>query len=264
VKLALIHSQQPANQYVGGATGTADSEQAWMRKLALQLAPLLRAYSIDVVVGPLGTSYADNVAWVNRLSVDRLLSLHSNAMGNACILYGTSAASRAYAEAMQRELNAAKLLPFGDAWEFNERKVAEVSSTKPPAVLLEVGQHDLPDYAQWLRDNITSGALAEALAGPIARALGGVKPSTPLASTTPLPEEDIVTKAQADRIIELLELIAERALVTADAVTVGREGVKFDGDVIAALRAIPAVSSATPAPVTLTGGTLTFTAGPLS
>lgn len=39
---------------------------------------------------PLGASYADNVRWVNaQTGVDVLVSLHSNALGNACILYGT-------------------------------------------------------------------------------------------------------------------------------------------------------------------------------
>ena len=38
--------------------------------------------------------------------------------------------------------------------------------------------------------------------------------------------------------IDLLTKIAERTLVAADALTVGKEGVKFDGDVIARLRSI--------------------------
>lgn len=184
MRLAIIHSQQPANQYTAGSTGVEDSEQAWMRRLTLQLVPLLRAYGLDVVgPAPVGASYADNVRWTNaQTDLDRLLSLHSNALGNACILYGTSKVSRAWAEAMQRELNAAKVLPSGDTWEFNERKVAEVADTKPPAILLEVGQHDKADYAQWLRDNITSGAYARTLAPAIARSLG-ITTATPTPTT---------------------------------------------------------------------------------
>ena len=209
MRVAIIHSQQPANQYSGGATGVPDSEQAWMRKLALQLIPLLRAAGVDAIgPAPLGASYADNVRWVNaQTGVDVLVSLHSNAMGNACILYGTSAKSRAYAEAFQRELNAANLLPFGDRWEFNERKVAEVADTNPPAVLLEVGQHDRADYAKWLRDGIESGTYARKLAAPILRALGVTtltlppKPSTPPTSSAPFQEDIMATTDELRQII---------------------------------------------------------------
>ena len=117
MRLALIHSQQPGNQYAGGVTGTVDSEQAWMRRLALQVAPLLTAAGVDVEVSPLGTSYASNVAWVNARHkaepFDLVLSLHSNAMGDSCILYGTSKASRAYAEALRTEALSA-LSIFGE------------------------------------------------------------------------------------------------------------------------------------------------------
>lgn len=34
MRVAIIHSQQPANQYTGGGVGVPDSEQAWMRKLS--------------------------------------------------------------------------------------------------------------------------------------------------------------------------------------------------------------------------------------
>ena len=54
-------------------------------------------------------------------------------------------------------------------------------------------------------------------------------------TTTPSEEEDIMSDPQA---IDLLTKIAERTLVTADALTAGKEGIKFDGDVIARLRSI--------------------------
>ena len=39
-------------------------------------------------------------------------------------------------------------------------------------------------------------------------------------------------------VVELLKQISSRTLTTADALTVGKAGVKFDGDVIARLRSI--------------------------
>ena len=199
MRLALIYSRQPGNAYTGGS-----SENVEMYKLASGLAPLLRAAGVDVEMpdntdfdGSGTLTYADNVAWVKARHrarpFDRLISLHSNALGNACILYGTSSTSRALAEAMRRELDAAHILPYGDTWDLNARKVAEVADTPPPAVLLEVGQHDRADYADWLRRGIADGSYARALAGPILRALGIPAPTTPTTTTTT--EDDMPTPA---------------------------------------------------------------------
>lgn len=58
---------------------------------------------------------------------------------------------------------------------------------------------------------------------------------TPGNATTTTEEEDIMSTTEATA---LLGTIAERLLVVSDALTVGKEGVKFDGDVIARLRSI--------------------------
>lgn len=188
MRIALIYSRQPANQYIGGSTGVDDSENAWMYRLAQQIKPLLEVAGVAVEM-PENTdynrsgsiSYADNVAWVadrHRIKAfDLLISLHSNALGNACILYGTSTASRNYALAFQSALNAAKLLPYGDTWELNDKKVSEVADTPPPALLLEVGQHDRTDYADWLRTHITDGSYARGLVAAFLTALGVEKPA---------------------------------------------------------------------------------------
>ena len=198
MRIALIYSRQPGNQYAGGEVGAVDSENAWMYLLASGLAPLLRSAGLEVDM-PDNTDYdrsgaltfADNVRWVNdrrARGYALVVSLHSNALGDACILYGTSTASRHYAEAFQRELNAAAFLPFGDRWEFNERKVSEVADTYPPAVLLEVGQHDRVDYAAWLRSSILDGSLARGLAAPVLRLLGVSAPVTPGPVPEPTPK----------------------------------------------------------------------------
>ena len=201
MRVALLYSKQPDNQYIGGLTGVDDSEYRWMHRLASQITPLLREAGIDVEMSPDtdynrsgSLSYADNVTWVNDRhrvkAFDLAISLHSNAAGNACILFGKSVASATWAGKFQRALNAAKILPYNDQWEFNDRKVAETSSTLMPAILLEVGQHDLMNYAQWLRDNITSGWFARKLADIFIEVLIGVKPADPyvvVVPTTPAP-----------------------------------------------------------------------------
>ena len=198
MRIALIHSNQPNNQYAGGPTGVDDSEQAWMRRLALQVAPLLGA---EVEVGPVGPDFNTNVRWANaRHAVkpfDLLISLHSNAAGDAMVLWGTSKASERYGRKIMDALNAVKFLPFGDTWTYYDRKVAEVAKTAPPAVLLEVGRHDIHEYAQWLRDHINDGSLARNLARALNSALVLTAPADPLVHTTPL-EEDTMALSDAD------------------------------------------------------------------
>ena len=53
-------------------------------------------------------------------------------------------------------------------------------------------------------------------------------------TTTPSQEDDM----SDPQVIELLKEISQRTLVVCDALTTGKEGVKFDGDVIARLRSI--------------------------
>lgn len=53
-------------------------------------------------------------------------------------------------------------------------------------------------------------------------------------TTTPSQEDDM----SDPQVIELLKEISQRTLVVSDALTTGKEGVKFDGDVIARLRSI--------------------------
>ena len=79
---------------------------------------------------------------------------------------------------------------------------------------------------------------------------GKVGPATWAALITKTTTEgDLVTKDQADRIIALLERIAADQLRAADAVTAGQEGVKFDGDVITALKSIPSATITPGTPV---------------
>ena len=203
MRIALIHSNQPNNQYAGGPTGVGDSEQAWMRKLALQLVALLGA---EVRVGPVGPSFATNVEWVNaahRASrFDLVLSLHSNAAGDSMVLWGPSTASARYGRAIMDALNADNPMPFGDRWTHYDRQVSEIAKTTPPAVLLEVGRHDTLEYAQWLRDHITDGSLARQLARPLSKALGLPQPADPLVATTPLEDTMALSDADIDRIAE--------------------------------------------------------------
>ena len=173
-KILLIHSQQPANQYSGGAEGVCDSEQYWMQRLAEEVFDMVKDLGHDVRLGPLGHSYRDNVAWVQRpenRDAALVLSFHSNATataGDAAVGIGvyhhpTSTKGREYAE---------KLVPFlepvaatGKAYR-GTLTVAELAKTSPPALLIEHEFHDhndsRPGGADWIRDPKNRTAIAKA------------------------------------------------------------------------------------------------------
>lgn len=192
MRIALIHSMQPHNHYATGGT----NEHAQMKKLAGQLAPLLRARDIDV---ELRTSpddynrdskldYSDNVKWVNdrhnAKAFDVALSLHSNAAGDSMVLWGTSRKSEEYGKKLQAALNLDNPFP-GDAWTYYPRKVAEVANTTPPAVLIELSRHDRAKEAHNLINVIADGSLARHLDRVIATAWGLKKPEVGKLEETP-------------------------------------------------------------------------------
>lgn len=173
-KILLIHSQQPSNQYSGGATGVGDSEQHWMRLLAEEVYNLVKDLGHDVRLGPLGHSYRDNVNWVQR-SENRdaalLISFHSNATataGDASVGIGVyhSAAStkgRAFAQALVPFLS--PVAATGKAYT-GTLYVSEITETTPPALLVEHEFHDhddsRPGGADWIRDPKNRTAIAKA------------------------------------------------------------------------------------------------------
>lgn len=173
-KILLIHSQQPSNQYSGGGEGVADSEQHWMRRLAEEVFDLVKDLGHDVRLGPLGYSYRDNVAWVQRpenRDAAIVMSFHSNATataGDASVGIGvyhhpTSTKGRAFAEALVPFL--APVAATGKAYR-GTIQVAEVAETTPPALLIEHEFHDhddsRPGGADWIRDPKNRTAIAKA------------------------------------------------------------------------------------------------------
>ena len=173
-KILLIHSQQPSNQYSGGGEGVDDSEQHWMRRLAEEVFDLVKDLGHDVRLGPLGYSYRDNVAWVQRpenRDAALLLSFHSNATataGDASVGIGvyhhpSSTKGRVLAEALVPFL--APVAATGKAYR-GTLGVSELADTTPPALLIEHEFHDhddsRPGGADWIRDPKNRTAIAEA------------------------------------------------------------------------------------------------------
>ena len=182
MRIGLISSQQPGNLY----TGIATNEMEQMRKVATQLFNRWTARGIDVTLGP-GydynkdgkRTYLDNVTWEKAQNpFDLLISFHSNAAGDSCVLWGTSATSEKYGRKIMDVLNADNPFP-GDIWTYNSRKVAEVAGTNSPAVLIELSRHDWAKTAAELVRRIADGTLVVHLDRVLSRALNLPAPIQP-------------------------------------------------------------------------------------
>ena len=189
----FAHSRQPSNAYAGGS-----NEADQMASLTGQLADLARSwYGRSIVTPPRvdynsdgAESFYDNYLWINDHARDAASSciFHSNAMGDSMILAADNAASRALRDRMIAALNRAAIMPFGDVWTAYERQVSELTKPVVPIrLVVEVGQHDRADYADWLRRGIADGSLARKLIVPIAEARGWTRVADPLVVTTPTP-----------------------------------------------------------------------------
>ncbi len=203
-KILIVHSQQLANPYAGGGSGQPDSEQHWMRLLALETYDLLKVTGHDVRLGPLGYSYADNVAWVQKAEnrdADELWSFHSNATataGDAAVgigvyHYPTSARGAAIAKTLAPLLG--PVAATGKSY-VSTLTVAELAKTTPPAVLIEHEFHDhdgpSPGGADWIRDPRNRTAIAKAYLSYVVTNYGSAAatpvppvPTVPVPSPTP-------------------------------------------------------------------------------
>lgn len=189
----FAHSRQPSNAYAGGS-----NEADQMASLTGQLADLARSWYGRTIVTPPrvdfnrdgAESFYDNYLWINdhARDADSATFFHSNAMGDSMILAADNPASRALRDRMVATLNRAAIMPFGDVWTAYERQVSELTKPVVPIrLVVEVGQHDKADYAEWLRQGIADGTLARKLIGPIAEAYGWTRVADPLVAHTPTP-----------------------------------------------------------------------------
>ena len=259
--IAIGHSTQ--ENPVTGVAGIRYEEQL-TEPVAEEAARLLRLLGYDVRTNAPHSSATAVKDWANSIGAALLVDIHTDATGvspntkarGTSAFWNTRNGSSAAGEKLARCLFE-RVGAVGGV----RRTVAGRSDlvvlygTTMPAALVELEFHDRADTANFVKAHwLNYGA---AVARAICDYLGDYRPFIPPTTTTPK-ETETVTRDQADRIIALLETIAERSLVTADALTVGKEGVKFDGDLIASLKAIPAATTATPESLTISGGTLTF------
>lgn len=153
----LSPSTQEGNFYVNGGT-----EEEWMNRLADAMVPYLDASGIQYVRNTPEMTAASSIRASNAGSYDLHLALHSNASapanygGNRGILvfyYPSSMRGRRAAEIVADNLKT--IYPLPNLVEARSTtSIGEVRQPRAPSVFLELGYHDNPDDATWVKSNL--------------------------------------------------------------------------------------------------------------
>ncbi|HPD87952.1 MAG TPA: SH3 domain-containing protein [Oscillospiraceae bacterium] len=161
----LSPSTQEANQYVTGGT-----EEYWMNKLADNLVPWLRSSGIRYVRNTPEMTAGSSLRASNEGTYDLHIALHSNAAPEG--KYGTSRGiivfyapgstrGKRMAEIFAQNLRTVYPLP-DQVKTMPTTNLGEVTKTRAPANLLELGYHDNAQDAAWITGNLPE--IAENLA----------------------------------------------------------------------------------------------------
>lgn len=152
----LSPSTQEFNPYVGGG-----NEEYYMNLVADAMEPYLASSGIQFVRNTPEMNAASSIAASNSGIFDLHLALHSNATasgngsrrGIEAYYYPTSVSGKRFADILVE--NFKNIYPLPD----NIRAIpttslGEVSRTRAPGVLIEIGYHDNIEDADWVRNNI--------------------------------------------------------------------------------------------------------------
>lgn len=150
-------SVQEFNPYSGGG-----NEEYYMNLIADDLIPMLMAKGISVERNNPNDSLTAVIQQSNSAPRDLHLAIHSNAGGGQyagrskgveVYYYPYSPNGKRAAEIIVE--NYKKIYPNPNAvTAIPTTTLAEIRKTSAPAVLVEVGFHDNPEEAQWIRENI--------------------------------------------------------------------------------------------------------------
>ena len=157
----LSPSTQEFNPYAGGG-----NEEQYMNLIADAMEPYLAASGISFTRNTPDMTAASSITASNSGNYDLHLALHSNASATGTArgidAYYSPASERGkrLAEIIARNLqliyplpNSSRIVPT--------TSLGEVTRTRAPSVLVEIGYHDNPEDAQWIRNNVN--AIAENL-----------------------------------------------------------------------------------------------------
>ena len=152
----LSPSTQEFNPYSGGG-----NEEQYMNLIADAMEPYLAASGIRFTRNTPDMTAASSIAASNSGNYDLHFALHSNASatgtarGIEAYYSPASERGRRFAEIVARNLqliyplpNSSRIVPT--------TSLGEVTRTRAPAVLVEIGYHDNPQDAQWIRNNVNT------------------------------------------------------------------------------------------------------------
>ncbi len=153
----LSPSTQENNRYVNGG-----SEEEWMNRLADVMEPYLSASGIRYVRNTPDMTAASSIRASNAGSYDLHLALHSNAApegqygqvrGVLVFYYPGSLRGQEAANLIADNLKTVYPLPNLVRTE-PTTAIGEVRRVQAPSVFLELGYHDNPDDAAWVKNNL--------------------------------------------------------------------------------------------------------------
>ncbi len=157
----LSPSTQENNLYVNGGT-----EEEWMNRLADAMVPYLIASGIQYVRNTPEMTAASSIRASNAGTYDLHLALHSNAApdgrygeirGIIVFYFPTSAQGRRAATIVADNLKTIYPLPNNVRAE-STTSIGEVRRVRAPSVFIELGYHDNPDDAAWVKSNLDAVA----------------------------------------------------------------------------------------------------------
>ena len=169
----LSPSTQENNLYVSGG-----SEEYWMNRLADDMVPFLDSSGIQYSRNTPDMTAAASIAASNRGNYDLHLALHSNAApegqygqvrGVLVFYYPGSVEGRRAAEIFTENLK--KIYPIPSRVRAEPTTtIGEVRRVRAPSVFLELGYHDNPDDAAWVKGNLE--LIARNLVGSLCQYFG--------------------------------------------------------------------------------------------
>ena len=155
----LSPSTQENNFYVSGGT-----EEEWMNRLADAMVPYLDASGIQYVRNTPEMTAAAAIRASNEGNYDLHLALHSNAApeglygqirGIIVFYYPGSTEGRRAAEIVAENLK--NIYPLPDRVRAEPTTaIGEVRRVRAPSVFIELGYHDNPDDAAWVKNNLNA------------------------------------------------------------------------------------------------------------